>query len=350
MKKTVTITDIARKLGLNVSTVSRALNGSDKVSDKTRKRVQKTAREMNYRPNAVASRLRRGRGYTVGMIVPRINRQFFANVIHGVETVLNPAGYRILICQSDETLEKETEMANALLESQVDGVILSVSKETRRGVHLQAIVDHGIPLIQFDRIIGDLATHEVLNDNFKGAYDLTRHLIDQGYKRILHLGGPQYINIYKDRFLACQKALTDAGLPFYEENLLEDVLTEEKGYEAIKKRFLEKSKPDAIFAASDFSALGALFALKELKINVPREVGLAGFANEPFTRLTAPAITSVDQHSEAIGKAAARMLLETLEDQQERPDGNSAVLKQMMIKPSLMIRESSNRNFDDTRR
>lgn len=335
-KKKITIKDIAKVLNTNVSTVSRALNDHPSISDKTKELVRRTARELNYRPNGIASSLRRGNTRTIGLVVPHINRHFFSNAIHGVESVAKSYGYQVIIAQSHEDYESEREAIRTLIKSRVDGVAISIAKTTRDNDHLQSLIDAGIALVQFDRIRPEMSTPSVTNDNFKGGQEAVLHLIEQGYKRIAHYAGPLHVNIYEERYNGYRAALSEAGIPIDESIVFEDLITQRVAYEQTIDLFSKKDPPDAIFAAGDFGALGALTGLRELGIKVPQEVGVAGFANEPFTHLTAPGVTSLDQHSQEMGKMAARLLIDEMQQKE-----TLAITKIVTIKPSLIIRESS---------
>lgn len=335
-KKKTTIKDIAKALNTNVSTVSRALNDHPSISDKTKERVRLTAKKLNYRPNGIASSLRRGNTRTIGLVVPHINRNFFANVIHGVESVAKDYGYQVIIAQSNEDYLSEQDAIRTLIKSRVDGVVLSIAKTTRDHSHLQNLIDAGIALVQFDRIRPELSVPSVTNDNVKGGYEATVHLVAQGYRRIAHYAGPRHVNIYQERFQGYRNALEGSGLDFDESIVFEDLITQDVAYERTIRLFREEDPPDAIFAAGDFGALGALLGLRELGIRVPEEVGVVGFANEPFTHLTSPGVTSLDQHSQEMGKMAARLLVDEMQQKE-----TLGITKIMTIKPSLIIRESS---------
>ncbi|MBN2487038.1 MAG: LacI family DNA-binding transcriptional regulator [Bacteroidales bacterium] len=339
-KKASTIKDIAQALNLNISTVSRALNNSRKISDETKKLVQDYAEKVNYRPNAIASSLRMGRGNTIGLVVPRINRQFFSNLIYGVEEVLNSAGYNLLICQSNELLENEKQAINTLINARVDGIIISISKQTASYKHLETVINRDIPLIQTDRVADLLPTNKIVNNNFKASYIAVQHLLDSGYKRIAHISGPLAINIYKERLNGYTKAIEDSRLSDKSPIIFENIITDSEAYKLATGLISDKKMPDAFFAASDFAALGILKALKDNNIRVPDDVGIVGFANEPFTEIISPALTSFDQYSIEMGREAARILLDELENKQE-----NRVPKQITIDPRLIVRESSIRRL-----
>ncbi|MBN1599319.1 MAG: LacI family DNA-binding transcriptional regulator [Bacteroidales bacterium] len=335
-KKTVTIDDIARYLNIATSTVSRALSDHHSISDQTKKLIKDTAKKLNYRPNSLAANFRKGKTKTIGLVVPRINRNFFSNVIHGVEYVANQFEYSLIICQSNETYKSELEAIETLMNNRVAGILISISRETRKPGHIKSVIEKGIPLVQFDRVFEEIKSNKVLNDNLNGAYSAVKGLIDQGYRRIVHFAGPYYINIYQDRYEGYKKALLDSGLTPDEKLVFENILTREEGYEKTMEIFGKANRPDAVFAASDFSALGAMIALKDMNIKIPGEVGVVGYANEPFTDYISPGLTSVDQHSVEMGQTAARLLFEEILNEDE-----NYVPKTLTLKPDLVIRDSS---------
>lgn len=333
----VTIHEIAKKLNITASTVSRALNNHPRISDETKKLVQKTAKAMGYRPNVIASNLRTGKTMSIGLIVPRINRTFFSDAISGIESITSPAGYNLIICQSDESLKKETENITTLLNSRVDGVIISISSETQNGKHLQPLIDNRIPLVQFDRTTNDIETDQVINDNFDAAYKATLHLIEKGFKRIAHFAGNLNNNIYQQRLAGYQKALEDKGNSQEDSLIFYNTVTHEQGINAGKKILEMDNRPDAIFSAGDYSAVGAFKIFKEAKVNIPGEMGIFGFANEPFTDLLSPSLSTIEQHAYDMGRTAAKLLIEQLNN------NGVTIAKLITIKSSLCLRESTDK-------
>ncbi len=331
MKK-ITINDIAKALSVTPSTVSRALAGNTRVSVKTRNLVKEKAREMGYQPNVIAASLRKGKSDTIGMIVPRINRHFFSNVISGVEEILNPAGYNLVICQSGESQLKEEKAVETLLRNQVGGILLSLSLQTQTFDHLQEVIRRQIPLVQFDRIHAGISGSKVINDNYTGAYLATKHLIKAGFKRVAHFAGGRNLKAYQERYMGYVKAMSEAGYELDETLVMDNVITREAGYESLK-RLLKKGVADALFCAGDYSALGALEALKEMGINVPDEFGVVGFANEPFAELMYPTLSSVEQNGFEMGNKAAAAMIKCLE--------GSVVDEETIVPVRLIVRQSS---------
>jgi LacI family transcriptional regulator len=329
----VTIVDIAKKLNTNPSTVSRALAGNTRVSKKTRELVSKTAKEMGYTPNILASSLRKGRHKTIGMIVPRIDRHFFSNVISGVEEVLNPKSYSLLICQTNEDYDTEVKAVDTLTKNQVSGIILSLSVETDNFEHLEYVNKANIPLVQFDRINNDLMGAKIKNDNFNGAYQATSELINNGYQKIAHLAGSLHLNAYLERHEGYKKALEDNGIRYNSDLVFENAITRDAGKNVVKEHY-DQLKFDACFCAGDFSALGVIESATEKKLKVGKDFGVVGFANEPFAELMYPKLSSIEQNSKQMGRESAKAILELIENPEKEMD-------EININVEYVSRESS---------
>lgn len=339
-QKRTTIYDIARKLNLNASSVSRALSNTSKVSEATKKLILDTAREMNYQPNSLASNLRRGSNRTIGVIVPRINQNFFANVIAGLEQVTYENGYSLVICQSNESYEREVECVNTLINQQVNCIVISVTAEFQDDEHIRNILKHGIQLIQFDRVADNVDTLKVLNDNKQSSIEAISHLIAQGYQRIALLEGPQNLNIFRQRKEGYLEALKMHGFEIIPELMRENAWTQELSAGATRELLSLPNPPDAIFAStSDFSALGVLEVATKMGISVPGQLGICGYSNEAFTEITSPSITTIDQHSVEMGNTIARLYFKEATSPSE-----ISVPKIINIKPELIIRDSTLRN------
>ncbi len=333
----MTIHDIAAHLNMSASTVSRALANNHRISEKTRALVKSAAIEMNYKPNQLASNLRRGKGKMVGVIVPRINRHFFSHVISGIETITNPAGYSLIICQSNENFQTEVESLQTMMNNRVDGMIMSISSETKDISHIKSVIEEKKPIVFFDRTPSGIDVDSVQNDNFTAGYELTKHLISQGYKKIAHFAGPLDINIYRDRYNGYRKALDEEGILYDDTLLFENVITRPRGEKVAGDILKSGNIPDAVFSVSDYAALGALLVFKQNNINIPMQMGIAGFANEPFTELVDPPMTTVEQYGEEIGKNAARLLIDRLEG------GSNEASRLVSFKPKIIFRKSSMR-------
>ncbi len=337
MKKKTTIYDIAKKLNITAATVSRALNGNSKISEATRKLVAETAKEMNYEQNKLAQALKSGKSYNVGVIVPRIDSNFFASVIRGIEEELYPKGYHVIICQTHDQEDLETGNINSLLNAQVDGILMSVSNaKADSDASFNALLKKNVPLIFFDRKKEIKGISSVTIDDFKGAYDATKHLIDQGYRRIAHLSNDRSLLIFKNRYLGYKQAILDSGLEFDESLVIETHSKVLEGRKTMKKLLDLENRPDAIFSASDFTALGAIQEIKAHGLKIPEDISVVGFSNEPFTRFMELSITSVDQSPIEMGRLAAQVFLEEVNN-----DKRIKSEKQVVLTPELIIRKSS---------
>jgi LacI family transcriptional regulator len=342
MKKgKTTIHDIAKKLNITASTVSRALNNHPRISVATKKAVQKAAEILNYQPNQLAASLRSGKSNIIGIIVPSIDRSFFSSVVHGIEEVANASRYNVMICQSHDNYEKEVATVNALLNAQVDGIIVSFAKDTKNFDHFLKAKEKGVPVIMFDRTNDELEMSQVVVDDFLGAYKATEHLIQQGCTRISHFTNVRKINIYKGRLRGYKEALIDHGLPYDEAYVIEGNLQLEDGRVAMEILLQMSQPPDGIFSASAYGIMGALQVLKEHKIHVPDQVKLVGFSNEPFTYLTEPSLSTVEQHSMQMGNAAAEIFLEEVNN-----NDKIFIPQKIVLNPELIIRKSSVRKTE----
>jgi len=340
-KKRTTIYDIAEKLNITASSVSRALNNSNYVNENTKQLILKTAAEMNYKRNTLASNLRKGLSKTIGIVVPRINQNFFSNVIAGIEEASYQKDYNLIICQSNESQEKEIKCVNALINQHVDCIVISVSVDGSDYKHLKNVMDHGIQLIQFDRVADELETLKVINDNEQASLEAVSHMIEQGYKRIALLEGPQNLQIFRQRKMGYLSALKKHNIPVQDKLIIENAWTKELGAKATRKLLSLAEPPDAIFAStSDFSALGVLEVATDMGFKVPDQLGICGYSNEAFTELTSPSITTIDQFSVYMGKTIANLYFQEMENKEE----TEVIPKIISIKPKLIIRSSTKKN------
>ena len=308
-KKKTTIKDIASVLNISAAAVSKALHNDSRISEKTKIAVRQVAENLKYQPNHLASALRSGKSHLVGVIVPRTNSNFFSSVIQNIEEVLNKKGYNIIITQSNESYKKECDSIDTLLYTQVDGIIASMANETVDLGAYEKIKSKGIPLILFDRGENDLNVDYIGIDDYNSSHLIVEHLVENGCKRIAHIGGYKRTRIFNNRIRGYIDALKKHNLPLDDELLTESGLTIEDGREKMLKLLSLDTPPDAVYVAGDYAALGALQVLKEKNIKIPEDIALVGFGNEPFTDMVTPRISSVHQHSAEIGKQAANTFL-----------------------------------------
>ena len=335
-KNKTTIKDIANVLNISAAAVSKALHNDSRISEKTKKAVRQVAENLNYQPNHLASALRSGKSKLVGVIVPKTNSNFFSATIHNIEEVLNKEGYNIIITQSNESYKKECENIDTLLFTQVDGIIVSMANETVDLQHFEKVKQAGIPLITFDRGENDLNVDYIGIDDYDSSHRIVDHLVEQGCKRIAHIGGFKHTRIYNNRIRGYIDALEKHNLPLEKELLLESNLSTEDGRNKMQELLALDKKPDAVYVAGDYAALGALQVLNEKNIKIPDEIALVGFGDEPFANMVTPKMTSVNQHSYQIGKIAAEKFLEYTKLNQIQQ-----TLQKHILKAELIIRESS---------
>ncbi|WP_434036473.1 LacI family DNA-binding transcriptional regulator [Formosa sp. 4Alg 33] len=335
MNDKVTIYDIAKKLDITAATVSRALNDNPKISKATRLLVMKTAKAMNYKQNKLALALKSGKSNNVGVIVPYINRSFFSSIIRGIEDELYPRGYHVIICQTHETEQKEIDTINTLLNAQVDGILMSVSKFTTNNTHFNRVLNSNIPLIFFDRRFDMENVNSVTINDYQGGFDATKHLLDQGCKRVAHISGDTTLEIYRNRCHGYKGALKAAGISFNPDYLIKSKNDIEGGHQAVDELLTLETPPDAIFSSSDYVALGAIQRLKEKGYKIPEDFCVVGFSNEPFTQFMELSMSTVDQCTVEMGRTAALVFLEQIKD------NTMKIEKKVQLTPQLIIRESS---------
>ncbi|TLP71970.1 LacI family DNA-binding transcriptional regulator [Maribacter sp. ACAM166] len=332
----VTIHDIARALNIDSSTVSRALNNSPRVTQVTKFKVLNKATELGYQRNLMASNFRKQKSNLIGVVVPRISRHFFSSVIAGVEEVAFESGYNVIICQSLESLDRERNITETLLANRVDGVLISVSMETNSNDHLLQLKKNGTQFLFFDRHRQISGINSVLIDDFQGGFDATEHLISKGCQNIAHLSGPQELKIYENRLNGYKSALEKHHIKYRPELVLYSRLMEKDGKESIEKLRSLPIKIDGVFAANDVSAIGAMKHLKKNGVQIPKDVAIVGFSNEPISSIIEPSLTTIDQPGYQMGKQATEILLEQIMNGKSLSNG-----KKIILKSSLIERESS---------
>lgn len=340
MSLTVTIADIAKKLNTTSATVSRALNDHPGISIKTKKRVLQAAEKLHYRRNTVASALRKGQTGIIGVIIPSAEINFFGSVVHGIENMANQNGYNVLIYQSNESWEHEQKGIETFLNARVDGIIVSMAKEKNDHTHFVNARQTKMPIVFFDRTNDELETDSVSIDDHKGGYMATEHLIEQGYKRIAHISGPQHLKIFKARLEGYKAALKKNGIPFDARLVYTGDVSIEAGRHAVQY-FLElPDPPDAVFAVEDFTALGAIKELKHNNISIPKDFGIIGFANESFGEHISPSLSTIDQQTVTMGKEAFLLMLELIEEKSNK----RGPVQKRILDPIPVFRNSSLRN------
>ena len=335
MKKRTTIYDIANALDVTVSTVSRALSNFPGISETTRKAVVEMAVKLDYKPNKLASALKSGKTYIIGVIVPSIQAHFFASIIHSIEDELKDSGYSIIVYQSSESMAKEIKGVTTLLEAQVDGIMASLALETDDVSHFQEVIKQNKPLILFDRVEESLKVPTVTLNDFKAGFMAASHLIERGYKRIAFVTTSHKIKIFSERIEGYKEALRLNNMPIIEDDIILGGLSIKDGRFGISKLLRNTDRPDAIIAGDDYTALGAIKKLKEVGL-APPLIGVMGFANEVFSPYVTPSLSTVDQHPNQIGNECAKLFLDMIK--QRNPYDK---ITDIVIEPTIVDRQST---------
>ncbi len=343
----ITIKDIAKALGFSTSTVSRALRDSHEISPETKKLVLEYAEKNNYHPNPIALSLKERRSRSIGVIVCEIANSYFSQAINGIESIAYNNGYNVIIAQSRESFDREMLNLQYLTSRSIDGLIISVSTETKDFSYLKELHSKGMPIVFFDRIVNEIDTHKVIADNYKGAYDATTHLIKSGYHRIAAVSNPALLSITVERLAGYKAALADNGIAI-DESLIKYcqhggmILSEVE--EVVNELFELQQKPDAIFATADKLTTNCLRLLKARGLVVPKDIGLLGFSNTDLTELLDPPLSIIKQPAFEMGEIATNLLLQLIESKRPVTDFETKVLP-----TELLIRGSTKKIKNKTR-
>ena len=335
----VTIKDIARQLGISPSTVSRALKDHPEISPETKNAVVELAAKLNYQPNAVALSLQSSRSNVIGLVIPEIVHYFFSQVISGIEDVAHDAGYQVMICQSNESYQREVKNVNTLLQSRIEGLLVSLSKESKDFTHFRNLQKKNIPIVFFDRTTEELDTDKVKVTDFEGAYQAVKHLIDVGCKRIAHLATSQDLEIGRERYNGFLQALKDHNLPVNDRLIVR--CDNHKAARLVTKRLIyELEPPDGLFAVNDLTAIGALQTAKEIGLKIPDDLAIVGFSNGIYSAMTDPPLTTVEQFGYQVGQKAARLLLDRIFTKQDYPAKTEVIETQLVIRETTVRKKS----------
>jgi LacI family transcriptional regulator len=335
MVNTPTLKDIAQRLNVSISTVSRAIRNSPDVKPETKKSILALVEEFNYQPNQLALSLRNKQTHTIGVLVPNLD-YVLSMMVRGIDEIALESGYTVMICQSNESYGREILNTRRLLDSLVDGFIISVSSETKTFEHFKKIQEKNIPMVLFDRVTPELKVPSVRIDNEGGGFQATEHLIEQGYKRIAILAGPENLGISNRRMDGYLNALRKHNIKIDESLIFHCDFNQDYAFFATQELLSMKKKPDAIFTISDRLAIGAMLAIKQKGLNMPHDIGLVGFNDEPILNILSPTISSVEMPSFELGKLAAKLFIEALHN---IDDDMSSIEK--VLKTKLFVRESS---------
>lgn len=334
--KEITITDIAQKLQLSPATISRALNDDPAINRKTRKAIRQVAEELGYRPNTFARNLRSRKTNTIGVIVHELSSHFITSALTGIEKVSTEAGYDLIIAHSSESFEKEAANALDLFHKRVDGLIASLALTTENLDHFRRFNELGIPVVFFDRVEEKSSSTKVIIDNYKCGYEATQHLIDQGCKKIVLVTAHLQRNVYAQRRQGYADALAANGIPYKKEYVLIKDLSEQAGAQAAMEILQMKPLPDGAFITNDFSAAICMQTLKKNGIQIPHDIAVVGFNNDPISTVIEPNLTTIRYPGMDMGEIAAGTLighLPAVSDLQQ--------IKTIIVHSELIVRNSS---------
>lgn len=335
-----TIIDIAKVIGISVSTVSRALKDHPDISAKTKAAVKQIANELNYQPNTLAQSLSKRESRTIGVIIPDIETYFFSSILTGIQSVASSAGYKVMISQSKESHKTEVANTHAFMTNWVDGLMICHSKETKSFEHIKIYLKSGIPIVHFDRVCEDLETSKVLLDDINGGFMVTDHLLSQGCKRIVLISGPEHLFVCKKRLEGYVKALKKHNIEFDPALICNTDLTIKSILEAVDTVLEKDPTVDAIFSISDIGAIRIIVHLKARGIKIPEQVAVAGFGNEPMGEIIEPALTSFNPQTYKIGETVSQLFFDQI------IEGEDYIPKTKIVKGNLIIRNSTVRKKD----
>lgn len=338
MKK-LTIKDIAKKFNVSISTVSKALNDSYEISESTKEKIQKYAKENNYKPNFNAISLKNRSTKTIGVILPTMLNYFFAQVFKGIEKTAIASGYKVITTISNESLTKENEIVEMLSNGTIDGFIVSLSKETELEndySHLQDTIDNGIPIVMFDRVAQNIECDKVITDDYSGAIDTVKFLYKKGHKKIAFASTMSNLHIGQQRLEGYKKGLENVGLEFRPELVLEIHEKDYKKYESLFIPFIKDNEIDAIITTGESAAVASMKASLKNGYEIPKDIAVIAFSNGILARHSSPKMTTISQHGEIMGEKAASILIEKLKNKDKEKVTE-------VIKTDLVIRDSTRR-------
>ncbi|WP_114778520.1 LacI family DNA-binding transcriptional regulator [Botryobacter ruber] len=340
MSKAITIYDIAKCLGISPATVSRALNDHPAVNEKTREVILATAFSLGYKSNLVTNNLiAYQKTSTIGLILPELNSYIRNSIVAGIETITAEAGYKLLLSQTQDSLEKEILNAKVMFDSRVDGLLVSLSYETKDIEHFLPFLENDIPVIFFEGVMEHKKCLCIVIDNLQAAYKATTHLLEQGCRNIIHITGNLNRNVYSDRLKGYKYAHIDHDIPFNENNIIVNNLSQQAGTEAAEQILKLEQLPDGIFVSNDTCAASCMARLKKAGIKIPDDIAIVGFDNEPISEVTEPNLTTIDYSGKEMGEVAAKNLLVLINNL----NGwlNTFITDTIVLKTELMIRDSS---------
>lgn len=333
-KRHVSLKDLAKEIGVSISTVSRALNNHPDISPDVTAKIQKLAAEKNYTPNPLAMGLLKQATRMIGVIVPDLVTHFYSSIISGIEQIAEEKEYYILIASSNESLQKEIKVVENLLKTRVEGLIVCLSQETKDYAHFDRLIKNDIPLVFFDRVCRTDEVPTVVVDNVDAAQKITKHFYKNGFRRIAYIAGPDHLNISQERTQGYLTGLKNCGMDFHPELLEKCNMSTKDAIKATARLLSLPQPPDAIFGINDTVAFAAMKEIKQRGLRIPEDVALVGFTDEFHSTVVDPALTSITHPTFEIGQEAARLFFKLIENPGVQPT-------QVVLRTKLVIRKSS---------
>ncbi len=331
MHNQVTLKDIANILNVSVSTVSKAMNDSFEISEKTKNNVLKIAKSLNYIPNDSARSLKSNTTKRIGVILPNIESDFFAKVIRAIENEAARKNYKVIICLSNDTIKKEVEGVSILLNGSVDGIIISLSQETQDSeqyTHLESFNENKLPVVMFDRVCDEINCDKITIDDFEATCEATKYLNKTGCKNIAFLSTIYQTSVGKLRKEGYLKTLEELEI---KENLIIEIPSYNK-FDSILKSFLKKNKIDALITADQLSAICSLKIIQDSGFSIPKDISVIGFTDGLIPSYTIPSLSIISQNEEQMGKQAFTTLIDRIENKNKVKVSTNKVLKTDLIK------------------
>lgn len=341
MENSVSIKDIARKFKCAPSTISRALNDHPMINIDTRKTIQEYAQKIGYQKNTISLSLLNKCTKTLGVIIPSITHYHETAIIEGLQEILQPMGYLLNICVTNESHALEKEYLDRLVANHVDAICISISQETfdhSWNEHIDKAISRTLPIIFMDRFYHNMDVDRVITDDFKGAFMATEHLIQKGCQHIAHLHGPKGITVSQQRFKGYEACIKKYGRVVDAELVKQVTFSPESALEATIALLDQEKKPDGIFGANDEICFGSMKVILEKKYKIPDEIALVGFDDIPLSEFAPIALSSVSRQSKKIGEQSAQLFLSK--------SNGLLVHQQITLEPKLIVRTSSQRNND----
>jgi len=334
----VTIKDIAMRLNLSTSTVSRALHDHHALKRETIKKVKDLASKLNFVPNIAALNLLNKRTNRIAIVVPEITNHFFSMALTGIQNFIVSTEYNLMVCLSNDSYQEEVAIIENLRQIQIDGLLVSRSSRTKNFDHFRQLQSYSIPIVLFDRDCKGLKADKVLVDDYSGAFQAIEYFIKSGCKNIAHIAGVKNVSIKNNRLQGYLDALKKHGLPVIKKNIVYTKgFNYEDGIKPVELLLNSKHPPDAIFAMNDRLAISAMYVANKLNLRIPDDVSIIGFDDEPHSIYFTPALSSVSQPGYGMGMLSARILLKKLSEK----GGLVNDFRYEVFKPELITRSSS---------